>query len=329
MAVQPTLRPMSLGEILDRTFEMYRRRFLLFAGIAAVPASAMFGVHCADLMWWHLQSLVQPYRQPGIFLWNLALGLGFYHIWGLLANLFLPAFVLACSNVLFGESISVLSSLRFAVARWRTYLWIAVLKMCAVLLIPEILAGTVMLGCVFLLDKMGMLDGSSIAPAGGVVFLLLLGAFALFLWGEACLAFAIPAAALEGQSGLNALRRSWVLSRHGRLRLVVPWVLVWIFGSVLNTTTAFLARWIAILLYRGHHFAGFNNNVFLAVVYFLYAATAIVLAPLYPIAVTLLYYDQRVRKEGYDLEKMLEAAGGSAPVVAGATSGLAARLENQ
>jgi hypothetical protein len=34
-----------------------------------------------------------------------------------------------------------------------------------------------------------------------------------------------------------------------------------------------------------------------------------VAGPLYPIAVTLLYYDQRSRKEGYDVEVMMEAAG--------------------
>ncbi len=31
------LRPLSLGEVLDRTFSLYRRNFLLFAGITAIP----------------------------------------------------------------------------------------------------------------------------------------------------------------------------------------------------------------------------------------------------------------------------------------------------
>ena len=33
------LRPLSLGELLDRTFFLYRRNFLLFTGIAAIPYS--------------------------------------------------------------------------------------------------------------------------------------------------------------------------------------------------------------------------------------------------------------------------------------------------
>ncbi len=34
------LRPLSLGELLDRTFFLYRRNFLLFVGIAAIPYSS-------------------------------------------------------------------------------------------------------------------------------------------------------------------------------------------------------------------------------------------------------------------------------------------------
>ena len=32
-----TLRPLTVGELLDRTFFLYRRHFLLFVGIAALP----------------------------------------------------------------------------------------------------------------------------------------------------------------------------------------------------------------------------------------------------------------------------------------------------
>ena len=35
------LRPLSLGEILDRTFTLYRKRFWLFAGLAVVSASVV------------------------------------------------------------------------------------------------------------------------------------------------------------------------------------------------------------------------------------------------------------------------------------------------
>ena len=44
------LRPLSLGELLDRTFFLYRRHFLLFVGIAAIPYSFFFVVNLATAL---------------------------------------------------------------------------------------------------------------------------------------------------------------------------------------------------------------------------------------------------------------------------------------
>jgi hypothetical protein len=40
---------------------------------------------------------------------------------------------------------------------------------------------------------------------------------------------------------------------------------------------------------------------------------AVFSAPLFPIAITLIYYDQRIRLEGFDIEWMMDLAGMSAP----------------
>src|SRR5580704_3324641 len=42
------LRPLSLGEILDRTFTLYRRNFLLFAGIIAIPQLMVLAFNLAQ-----------------------------------------------------------------------------------------------------------------------------------------------------------------------------------------------------------------------------------------------------------------------------------------
>lgn len=44
------LRPLSLGEILDRTFWMYRRNFLLFLGITAIPEILDLGYHLLKVL---------------------------------------------------------------------------------------------------------------------------------------------------------------------------------------------------------------------------------------------------------------------------------------
>jgi hypothetical protein len=45
-----TLRPMNLGEILDRTFQIYRARFWVFLGIAALPAVGCWGLPARNLI---------------------------------------------------------------------------------------------------------------------------------------------------------------------------------------------------------------------------------------------------------------------------------------
>ena len=45
-----TLRPSTLGEILDRTAQLYRSNFWLFAGTAAMPLVLAF---CWPFLRWH------------------------------------------------------------------------------------------------------------------------------------------------------------------------------------------------------------------------------------------------------------------------------------
>src|SRR5260370_41665006 len=47
------MRPLEGGDVLDETFRMYRRHFLLFAGISvilAIPSAAIFGVFFASFV---------------------------------------------------------------------------------------------------------------------------------------------------------------------------------------------------------------------------------------------------------------------------------------
>jgi hypothetical protein len=307
--MQATLRPMNLGEILDRTFAIYHKKFWLFAGIAAVPAVAMLAIHLADIAWIHPERWLPTKRNDQgtriVRSWFFAYG--FYHISGFLGVLAQPAFVWAASRDLFGKSGSILSSLRFVVARWRTYLWIAFLKMSAQLFLPETLAFGLLIGCIYLSVKLGVFK----EPAAIAFMMLFIFAvvFAVFSLIGIALAFAIPAAALEETSGWKALRRSWKLTQGSRGRILVAWIMATVCAVALEGVVAFLAWWIATLIYAGRHYAGFNRQVYEAVVYSFYAVIAAFVGPLYPIAVTLLYYDQRSRKEGFDVEIMMETAG--------------------
>jgi len=63
---QVDLRPLSMGELLDRTFSLYRRHFPLFIGIAAIPHLLVLALQRAQLQ---LQSVL---RFTGKLFWRFA-----------------------------------------------------------------------------------------------------------------------------------------------------------------------------------------------------------------------------------------------------------------
>jgi len=304
----PTLRPMNLGEILDRTFHIYRSRFLQFVIVGAIPALAMRSIHIADGAWIHVHNLVHPARSS-IVLWNLVVSLGFFHISGFLGLLIQPAYVKLASSSVFNERCSIASSLRFAAARWPTFLWTAVLKLLGTILGSELLVGSLTIGVLFLLDAAGEMNGTGGLALGLTMALAIVSCFCLFLWLSACFAFAIPNAAFEGLSAFKAMRRSRTLTRGSRGRIAFTWLMVLAISWIVGGGIQLLLRWIAYFLGNGAHPSAIVRLAYLPVSYTISTVFAAVIGPIFPIALTLFYYDQRIRHEGYDIEHMMESAG--------------------
>jgi hypothetical protein len=322
------LRPMNLGEILDRTFQIYRAKFWVFVGIAAIPALAMLVIHLVDIKWLHTRSVIHPFRQPGIAIWSFAVALGFYHISSFFGLLILPAQVLLASNASLGKGGSIQESLRFAVARFRSYLWIAVLKLSLVLVIPEILVLGLIAGTAFIADRAGLFNSNA-----GDSFAVLIFAFpaiagcVLFFWLGTCLSLAVPASALEGNAGFRALRRSWALTQRSRFRILFTFLIVSISAWLSMYGLQSVFRWGYISLYRVHPFGPTVQHLYLPAIYLMYSVVTALFHPIYTIALTLIYYDQRIRHEGYDIERMMDAAGLNAPVTPSPGDGPAAPAE--
>jgi Membrane domain of glycerophosphoryl diester phosphodiesterase len=305
----PPLRPMNLGEILDRTFQIYRSRFLAFTGIAAIPVLAMEFVEVIDRTWLHAHSLFQPSGQPETLMWNFVIGLGFYHLLCLFGGLVEPASVKLATGLILGEKCSTVSSLRFASARWRSYLWIAFLKMSIVLVLPELVLVALGICAVFLADAGGLLSQEMKWTLPLLSALVILVAFALFLWLGACLSLAIPAAALEDLSGFRSLRRSWALTKGTRARIWFTWLAIFVTSWVLAWGLEFLLGQFMHFAGGVLHLANAMRHLYARTVFVLITAFDALVGPIGPIALTLFYYDQRIRREGYDIEQMMAAAG--------------------
>jgi hypothetical protein len=147
-------------------------------------------------------------------------------------------------------------------------------------------------------------------------FLLLLALIivlsALYLFLASSLALSYPCAVLENISWFVAVRRSWWLSRGSRGRIIAVWMLLFSTSLFVNHTLRFCVH---ILLHKLPHIWTTWHGFPLYLCWYSLATAwaAALIGPIYPIALTLFYYDQRIRHEGYDIERMMDAAGLNAP----------------
>ncbi|MGD0548249.1 MAG: hypothetical protein ABR991_10550 [Terracidiphilus sp.] len=308
---------MTLGEILDRTFQIYRAKFLTFVGIAAVPALVMISIETANRIWWGLV----PFPYDGdltltLLQWTIYIT-ALYQIALLLHLLFWPAFVCLTSQLYFGER-PQLTALAFrGNSRWRSWFWMAVATWGIVLILPELLIGGVAIGVLYLLSEIMKVGSDAMDNfAIWIIFSTFAAGFLVFFWRSSALFVAIPVRSLEGFTVGKALRRSWTLSKGSRLKMIfIRFSLLltaWLLNYSLMILFVQILRWIA----RGHGvWLHYYRNIQTGIGSFTAFSVSLIIAPVFPIALTLIYYDQRIRKEGYDIERMMEAAGLSASAV--------------
>jgi len=102
---------------------------------------------------------------------------------------------------------------------------------------------------------------------------------------------------------------------------ILGWVLYLTVSRILALLTSSCSLYDKEILIRIHVFAALisshgwcvSSSVVEAIRIVSEAAISTLLAPIFPIALTLFYYDQRIRHEGYDIERMMDAAGMNAP----------------
>jgi hypothetical protein len=322
----PALRPMNLGEILDRTFQIYRSRFSAFVGIAWLPALAMMVLELANLFWWKL--LPEPFGRPvflGFTSQNLLYGLSLAHGRVFFNLLVWPSFAFVASNELFGKQVSLSGSLAACLARWRRWVGLAAACWSLQFLLPEVVVAGLLLGTVYVMFEVIKMDPNDPLHLGPLMFAgsLVVG-WAAFQWIRSGVSLSAPAWVIENLQIRAAIRRSWKLSKGSRVRIFVAclmpeilgWVLMFTVSRILlllRSACAFgvVYQFQTRLLGEIVPWHGWCVPYYAVEVIRLLAETAIttLLGPIYPIALTLFYYDQRIRKEGFDIERLMEAAG--------------------
>jgi hypothetical protein len=132
--------------------------------------------------------------------------------------------------------------------------------------------------------------------------------FPVVFWVLIRWSVALPALFAEGIGPVKALGRSWNLVRDNWWRTVGILIIVTIMASLIQTALAFLFGGVAAVV------PGLSDDLRAGVVTTVTALVDALVGAITPIAITMLYLDLRVRKEGLDLDQLArQAAPGIAP----------------
>lgn len=303
-----TLRPLSLGEVLDRTAQLYRRNFLLFTGVAAVPAAVMVGAMIARTVLSHAVKLHARGTSTELAIATLI------EFLLLLAAVSYSHPVLTCAAVHahFGRAVNLRETALSVLPRYRRFLGLTTLQALFVLGVPAFAALLVLIPFAIVIA----LFKSALAPEqiGWIAILVLLAILIGALWLVARVALAVAVCWVEDKTAWASLKRAAALSKGARGKIAMTLLFCYAIAFiVVMVRLAIVAMVTAIGKHAGHPLAGpqlLATQVFEVLFSF---ATEILLAPLVATGFAILYYDQRVRLEGYDIEWMMQQAGLESP----------------
>jgi hypothetical protein len=311
--MESNLRPLTLGEILDRTAQLYRTNFLLFAGIFSVYAGVVLVLNLLQI---GLGELLKSLHMPGALIWMtlITAGVELLLIF-LLFGAALAAISRAVAWVHLGEPATIRGAYLSILPRLGRYLWLMTITAFFVWTpFVALYAGYFGTMAAFGLKNIGTHSGGAAHPPdpqavmivgmATLAFVLLLIPVAVYttLMGLRY-SLAIPACVVENMKARKAIRRSIELSKGSWGRIFLLGLLVGVIkiGLVLLTQL-----FVFIAVFKQHGQVGPGLNAISQVISFF---TTAFLGPIYATGITLFYYDQRVRKEGYDIEWMMQAAG--------------------
>ncbi|MGH9599528.1 MAG: DUF7544 domain-containing protein [Terracidiphilus sp.] len=313
------LHPSTLSEILDRTVQIYRQRFLVFVGIAAVPTAAVLVPVCGLVLVavWLGASITHLARNTET---ALLAGVGILvvaPVWSAVTALATAAMNDAASRgYVSGERVTIRGAYKEAWRRGWRYVGLYVLEGLLVWVAPIV---------VWILLAVGGAAASVAMRGAGTDALLGIGAFVAAagligyaIWMLLRLSLAFAASVVEEVGVMAALKRSAALSKGTKGRIFLLYLLGTVLYYLLMIAVTIPMTIVLALIpgVNGPQHAQTMAAIVLAVVYGTVFAAQVLIRPVYAIALVLFYYDQRIRQEGFDIEWMMQRAGLVAPAPA-------------
>jgi hypothetical protein len=302
----PELRPLGVGDIVDRVFSIYRARFGPLLAVAALPylvfaiAAAAIGFAAASSLVpflglaTRLQGRAASPADAQELLSSLAdlipIALAILFVAVAFTVVQSAAIVRFVAGVYMGRPATIAEALRTGLVAFPRLLLMGLVAVVAFLVLW---AGVITL---VVLASIAVARSSP----GLVIVLLVIVVPALLvatLYLQASWMVSPAVAILERAGPLQALGRSWHLSGGSRWRIIGLQLLLGILQIVLSTV-------LSVVLIAGQ---GSDQTVRLVLQQGVNLIANIMWAPIYWGTFAVLYYDLRVRKEALDLEVAVEA----------------------
>ena len=310
------LAPLGVGEILDVAVKIYWRNaptlfrlvFLVVAPVqalsvlifsSALPEAAMLGGGSGLLQ----QQPLQPTPQEPLFepadLWAFGAGILVLVTLTIIAGAVSTA---ACFKAITDAYLEAApewrSSLRFATSRLLSVVWVTLLSG-LVLIVPFLPVGV----AIALLVAAGVEGGALVA----VIVLLLLAALAGAMWLYVSVQVSVPALLTEDLRGSKALRRSGNLVRGRWWQTFLIIVLGSLLAGIVSGAISGLLTAVT--------FTDLGDSVLPSLILNAIGTTiaTVLTTPFTAAFITVLYFDLRVRKEGFDLELLASRVGVDPP----------------
>jgi len=292
------LRPLAVGEVLDRVFSLYRSHFWFLVGLSAVSAGVSVAVAILRLIFLHYSALTVA--SPAFALANGVIAIMQGGVYLIAYSLTLAATTSAVNALYLGEPTSLGIALRTARRLWLRCIGITFWQ------------GWSAAWAFLLLIPIFLIPGVRGSGAVGVGLVTLLGILAGSVYGVIAYlrnSLAVPAEVVEDLGVRAAMRRSKNLATGRIFRIFLLFLLMY----ALSLVTAIITVPIAIILAKNpaaEHLV--LQGIILAVNFM---STSLV-GPIAAIGLCLFYFDERVRREGFDIEMLLKDASISSPPAA-------------
>lgn len=320
MFIRPRIRQLGLGELLDESFRLYRNNFLTFVAITAlilVPytlISLMIQVPLQTKLV-ELQSQVSSANPFGtqspfaffaeFFFWYLIL----FAVGLIYSVVFQPLLEGALAHSIaqryLGREIGVGGSFGMALRHAAGLIGARLIPVLIGLLFSGVvIGGGVLLVIVIAGQSISQeFDSSSLGAMIGLGMLGFSVAAILALIGMALMLrimFTSQVVIIENAGPWQALVRSWRLTQGSFWRILGYALLIWLLVYILAALPAGAIGFFGAL-------SGLNQRIVLVINTSAGAVLQVIATPFSMIAYTLLYFDLRVRNEGFDLEYQANA----------------------